>query len=211
MLHSKNYSMRPSKDSEQLDGDWEAPTKLKGVQEAVVHYAAILRQLWPMDDTPEVLWKVLIRADFGGNHESDANKAGLVTAFFNTVMIENAANAVKRLAPADYRRAREIWLTVLESHGVSGLPASSNPGQGQQKAGKKGGASGQKDNGSNRLVAKLGTSFVCHRFNETIGCPRFLMGLGCRGKNNQVFAHVCNYLKNDGKFCLDSHPKFQHK
>ena len=65
MLHGKNYAMRPGKEAGAMDGDWEAPTKLKGVQEALLSHAAISRSLWPMDYTPEVVGKVLVRADWG--------------------------------------------------------------------------------------------------------------------------------------------------
>ena len=210
MVHGKNYAMRPGKDSSQLDGDWEAPAKMKGVQDALVNYAAISRALWPMDDTPEVIWKVLVRGDWGGSQESDAAKAALVTAFFNALMVENAAGAVKKLPPADFRRAKEIWTTVLENSGTGGHGGGGgNGGAGQRGADKK---AGKFQVGSTqKAVAKVGSSFVCHKYNEPVGCPRFPQGQGCRGKNNQVFAHNCNALKNDGSFCLGVHPRHQHK
>ena len=209
MVHGKNYAMRPGKESGQLDGDWEAPVKMKGVQDALVNYAAISRALWPMDDTPEVIWKVLVRGDWGGAQETDASKAAVVTGFFNALMVENAAGAVKRLPPADYRRAREIWATVLENCGVSAHSGAVGSTQGQKGADKKPGKF--KPGTTSPAVAKVGSSFVCHKYNEPVGCPRFPQGQGCRGKNNQVFAHNCNFLKADGSFCLGVHPKHQHK
>jgi len=210
MVNGKNYAMRPGKDSAQLDGDWETPTKLKAVQEALINHAAISRALWPMDDTPEVIWKVLVRGDWGGVGESDSSKAGLVTAFFNSLMVENAAGAVRKNPPADYRRAREIWTNVLEGHGVGAAGGTGGSGSGYKGQEKKGGGK-FKAGDTKQAVAKVGNSFVCHRYNEGTGCPRFPQGQGCRGKNNQVFAHNCNFQKPDGTFCLGIHPRTQHK
>ena len=153
----------------------------------------------------------------GGGKEPDTVKAAVINAFFDGLMIENAALAVKRKAPADYRRAKEIWLGALENVGVSGLgkptgqPAPQKAGNkrgSQGRSGSGGGGSGAKPVGEG--VAMLGLLFVCHRYNESGGCPRFLMAQGCRGKNNQVFAHNCNAKKQDGSFCLGAHPRHQH-
>ena len=231
MLHGKNYAMRPGKEAGAMDGDWEAPTKLKGVQEALLSHAAISRSLWPMDYTPEVVGKVLVRADWGGAGESDANKAAVITAFFNTLMVENASEAVKKGPPADYRRAKEVWMTVMENHGggtgqgggkhgsgggqggsgQGGGNGGGGGGQGSRSSGGQGGGGGRFMPGGTRpAVARVGSVFVCHRFNEAVGCGRVAQGQGCKGANNQMFAHNCNARKKDGSFCLGLHPAFKH-
>ncbi len=90
MLMDSNFAKRPGKEAAALDSEWEAPTKLRAAQAAFFSYQAVLRALWPMDATPETLGQLLVKADWGGVHRTDAARAALVETLFNRVMIENA-------------------------------------------------------------------------------------------------------------------------
>jgi hypothetical protein len=243
MFHGKNYAKRPGAEAVTLDGGWEAPMKMRFIQEALNNHAVVSRSLWPMDQTPDVIQRVLIRNYWGGIGESDAMKATLITDFFGDLMTENASRATKRKEPADHRRAKELWAEVCEKHGVavggtSGVQAKAAGGSGGGGGG--GGGNGGGGNGGNggkqkqqtkqwdgkgsagggggrfqpsmsgRTAAKVGSVFVCHRYNEPLGCGRPKQGQGCRGWNGQVFAHNCNATKANGEYCLEVHPKKDH-
>ena len=70
------------------------------------------------------------------------NKAAIVTAFFNTLMVENASEAVKKGPPAEYRRAKEVWTTVMENYGGAGLGGGKH-GSSSGHSGSQGGSGGQ--------------------------------------------------------------------
>ncbi len=115
MFVDANFAKRPGKETEAVDGDWEAPVKLKAAQSAFFSYCAVLRALWPMDYTPEALGQLLVRTDWGGVHRTDAARAGLVELLFNRVMLENARRAVKKKSPVGFKRIKELWEELTEN------------------------------------------------------------------------------------------------
>ncbi len=221
MLVDSNFAKRPGKEAATIDSEWEAPTKLRAAQAAFFSYQAVLRALWPMDSTPETIGQILVKADWGGAQRSDTARAALVEMFFNRIMIENASRAVKKGAPADYRRVKEIWEDILELQPRSAT-GSVQPGEGGQlgynrpnKGGRGGFNGGFNRSGrtgqDSRVTAKIGGIFVCHAFNEPAGCKRDKQGQGCKNATGQNFAHSCSFKKTDGEFCLAPHAKFNHK
>ena len=95
--------------------------------------------------------------------------------------------------------------------GQGGGNGGGGGGQGSRSSGGQGGGGGRFVPGGTRpAVARVGSVFVCHRFNEAVGCGRVAQGQGCKGANNQMFAHNCNARKKDGSFCLGLHPAFKH-
>ena len=102
-------------------------------------------------------------------------------------------------------------------HGSSGGHSGSQGGSGSQgssgrsRGGGQGGGGGRfMVGGSRPAVARVGSVFVCHRYNEAVGCGRVVQGQGCKGANSQMFAHNCNARKKDGSFCLGLHPAYKH-
>ena len=216
MLVDTNFAKRPGKEAMALDSDWEAPTKLRAAQAAFFSYQAVLRALWPMDPTPETLGQILVKADWGGQHRTDAARANLVELLFNRVMIENASRAVKKTTPADYRRIKEIWDDLLELQpkgGASNSPAIDGPliSNRNARGGRQGPARGGRSGYDGKVTPRVGSTFVCHAYNEPAGCKREKQGQGCKNAGGQLFAHNCSQKKADGDFCLGAHPKFNHK
>ena len=198
-----------------MDSDWEAPPKLRALQEAILNYAAVSQSLWPMDFTPAVISRVLVVNNWGAAAGPDTARSALVATFFDWLMVENAANAAKSRPPADYRRAKEIWERALETVG----PAERNHGRHE------GGNHGRHDGGNHdkkrpprppggvgpTAQPQVGGMYVCYRFNEAVGCQRQKQGQGCRVGSGQVFVHACSAVKADGSWCLAGHSKTQHK
>ena len=176
MFVDANFAKRPAKEAAALDSEWEAPTKLRAAQAALYSYQAVLRALWPMDTTPETMGHILVKADWGGVQRTDAARAAIVETLFNRVMIENASLAVRRAAPADYRRVKEIWEDIMELQpkGTAGpVTDGQNYSASRGNRGGRGGAVRGGRSGNDRAAtAKLGGMFVCHAYNEQTGCKR---------------------------------------
>jgi len=119
-----NFAKRPAKEAA-IDSDWDAPVKLKMAQSAFFSYTAALRAIWPMDYTPEALGQLFVKMEWGGTGRSDAGRAGLIQTVFDRVMIENAQRAVKKKAPAEYRRIKEIWEEIVDK-----LPGGTSASEG---------------------------------------------------------------------------------
>jgi uncharacterized membrane protein YgcG len=218
MMASANYAKRPAEGAVILDGEWEAPVKVKAAQAALFNYAAVLQALWPADYTAVVIGQVLVKEDWGGQTRSDSTKATAIECFFNRLMVENAARAVKRKAPVDFRRAREVWSEVTEAWGPppggQQLQAVSGAGHSGNKSGKATGGSGGggEKKGEVRGGARVGGRYICHRFNEEGGCNRDRDQMGCKGKFGQLYAHCCNFVRKDGSSCAEKHARWKaHK
>jgi hypothetical protein len=54
-----------------LGEDWEIPTKMMEIQEAVENYTAVQFKLWPLDPTPGVIRRVLLNTNYGGQAGED--------------------------------------------------------------------------------------------------------------------------------------------
>ncbi len=132
-------------------------------------------------------------------------------------MIENAASAAKKKPPADFRRAKEIWASALESVGHSQeatgfqpRAANTHGGYGQPRRPNQPVAT-RPGPGMVRPQPQIGGLFVCYAFNDQAGCQRPKQGQGCRMANGQVFVHACTARKANGEWCLNGHSRQQHK
>ncbi len=59
-------------------------------------------------------------------------------------------------------------------------------------------------------AARFNGLFVCHAYNESTGCKRDKTHKGCKNNTGMEFAHVCNYRKGDGDFCLTGHERWKN-
>jgi len=127
-------------------------------------------------------------------------------------MIENAKRAVNGKAPADHRRIKELWEEVVDQQQKPvGQPGEAKPGantiskppQKQLKA------PPQRIDGARFAPAKHGGIFVCHAYND-VGCKRDKTQKGCKNHLGQEFAHVCNFKKADGSYCVAAHERIKN-
>lgn len=138
MLLDQNSFRRPARDGGKDEPDLEPTARLRNALAALWAYTAIQRQLWPMDDTPEILGLVLVKCDYGGAQRSDSVKAAIIENTFNRVMVENAQRALERLPPVDGERMKRLLEEVLEqafrpySGGDAGGSFNNRGGQNRQ-------------------------------------------------------------------------------
>jgi hypothetical protein len=184
--------------------------------EALVNMGDVMAELWPLDNTPRVLLRILIHYKFAaGIRDGEADRCNIIAEFCDGILRENASRAVGRLPPLSFRQAKERWSDVAERYGPPSR-AGRGDGRGQQSGGGGGGnagGSGQQRGGG--VLAKSrsaryqfnGKQYgVCFEFNRN-NCNRKLSGCGCE-ERNITYAHVCNYFfQGQNKHCLAQHPR----
>jgi hypothetical protein len=206
------------------------------VLEALVNMADVFAELWPTDNTPRILLRILIHYNFGsGVRSSEGEKCKVVSEFCDNVLRENALRALAKDPPLSYRQAKERWVDVTEQYtsnlfglrdsrqdyrqsgsgrgngGPSSANSSSGGGFGRgaaQQAGAARGRGGIQSRNRNARIVIGGKSYpVCFDYNRA-SCNRKQSGCGCEDTKGSVFAHACNYYNyNSSKFCLASHTR----
>jgi hypothetical protein len=185
------------------------------VMEAITNMGDVLGDLWPLDNTPRVLMRVLIQYKFGANvADSEPDRCKIIAEFCDGVLRENASRAVGRLPPLSFRQAKERWTDAVERFVPAGR-AVRDGGKGQQGfGGGGGGGAGGKQPGGNAARSR-GAKFmfngklvgVCFDFNRG-ACNRKAAACGCEDRKGIVYAHVCNFfVTNANKYCLAGHPR----
>ncbi len=187
----------------------------------MANFADIQGELWPLDNTPRVLNRVLINFNFAAAYRSDeVARCTLITEFCDSVLRENACRALAQEAPLTYRQAKERWTDVMER--LPATPSSGHNSRGGTFGGSargvfRGGrgafninprAGAQNFNRQARFFAGGLSHPVCFNYNKQSGCPNPAPGLGCDDKRGGIFAHVCNYLdRATNKYCLAAHSR----
>jgi len=136
------YKANAGRDRKEEKQDWVQPTEIKHLQEAVLNYVSVLRQLWPYDYGGLVIWRVLIEEKWGEAAGSeDKARTQLVSRFFDDIVKENSGRAVRDQPPLEHEEARRKWTRILEDQfpnlTVLGLLAKKQPqqqGSGQKQA-----------------------------------------------------------------------------
>ena len=198
---------------------------LLDIQEALLNFGDIYAHLWPEEDTPRILARVLIHFNYGAAVRSnEADKCRLVLDFCDSVLRDNACRALVKDPPLSFRRAKERWADLADRQPAQ--PKYQNQGQdGRYTANRsntpaaastRGGHGAQGNRGGSQFKGKVarqtvgGASFaVCFDYNKVGGCTRRpAKGCGCDDGKGGVFAHACNFLDtSSGKWCLAIHPR----
>ena len=100
--------------------DWEAPRALLCVQKALRNFSDVYRKLWPLDNTPGWLERVLIHYDYGSKLGEDMKeRIRLVEEFCDHVMRENSGWALREKLQLSFRQAKERWKDCVEESGLT--------------------------------------------------------------------------------------------
>ena len=205
-------------------GDWEAPKGQLAVQEALCNFGDVYRVLWPLDNTPRRLERVMIHFEFGSRlNGSEKEKSKLLELFCDRVMRENSSRAVREKAPLTYRQAKERWRDCVEECGLregaerkheEGKREDSrrSAGGGGGGKGRGGGTDGQRGgaDGDGSKTARFNGNLVCfHYNNRNSQCTRKPSGDGCDNNRGGVFAHVCNFQHGNGRWCFGKHRRHE--
>jgi hypothetical protein len=188
--------------------------------EALLNMADVFAELWPADDTPRILLRILVHYRFAaGIREAEAERCRIMCEFCDLILRENASRAVMRDAPLSFRQAKERWGDVTERYGP---PAGRQRPDNRPVGGQGGAGAGQQPQQQQPQAAKGGVLArsraarfvmagrnygVCFDFNRG-ACNRKPSGCGCEDSKGVIFAHVCNFwLAGAGKHCLAHHTR----
>jgi len=211
-----------SGDNKEESADWEAAKGAADIREALLNLADITAELWPYDDTPRILQRILHNYNFGATWRcSEQERTKLMVEFCDGVLRENACRAVEREPPLSFREAKERWADIAERVGAGGQQyhqvaagkASRGGGNGGVQRGGSNSGGGQLRAGAAargrtaRFVSGGASYAVCFSYNRG-NCSRPAKSCGCDDGRGGVFAHVCNYFDvATNKYCLQNHPR----
>ena len=204
-------------------GDWEAAKSLLAVQEALCNYGDVYRLLWPQDNTPRRLERVLVQFEYGGRlSSSEKDRFKLVEGFCDRVMRENSGRAVREKPPLNFRQVKERWRDCVEESGLrEGRDKGDENRQNESKKASKSGGGGFKgqaggdsqqgagDADEKKTVRYRGNLVCFHYNNRGTECSRKPAGDGCDNGRGGTFAHVCNYQVAPGKLCFGKHKRVE--
>jgi len=216
-------------DSKEETATWETAKAVADVREALLNLADITAELWPYDDTPRILQRILHNYNFGAAFRcSEQEKVKVMVEFCDGILRENACRAVEKEPPLSFREAKERWVDTTErlslggvqlggQHNQHNLPPPVKGNRGGTAAGlSRGGfgGGGQLPRGGTAIRGRSarfmsgGVSFaVCFAYNRG-QCSRPTKGCGCEDGRGGIFAHACNYFDNTtSKYCLQNHPR----
>jgi len=196
------------------------------IQEALLNMADVMADLWPEDDTPRIMFRVLVHYNYGAAIKgSEADRCKFIVDYCDSLLRDNACRALVMDPPLCFRRAKERWADMAErcptitggttatSYGNTsqGQQGGANRGRGGGRGGGSAGGTARAGNSSKGRVARYfvgGTGYaVCFDYNKAGGCTRrTAKGCGCDDGRGGVFAHACNFMDTStGKWCLALH------
>ena len=190
------------------------------VQEALENYRTLLHLLWPMDQTGDIMGRLLLRYWYVSAAQDPKLKVKVICAFFNSVQRLNVKRAANQGVTMNFEEQEKVLKETLSAHGLrcevpyEGLnknldrPPSNNYSGGYNPQRQQKPYSQQLNRGKNALVNGLRT---CYDYNNG-KCVRKLNTTGCENPKGEKFAHNCNvFLKDKNAACHGKHPRSDHK
>jgi hypothetical protein len=143
-----------------------------------------------------------------------------VVDFIDAIFRETASRAAAGDVPLTYRQMRERWTDAIEKKNAFQLRTGGRNDGGRQDGsrqqtsrdggsarGRGGGAPSKGGTAPQSRGAKYQGHNVCYHYNRPSGCKRAVKGTGCDNGNNGEYAHVCNFEKAPGVYCLQQHSR----
>ena len=231
------FNWEDGKLAKEQDLSWESPQSLQQIQEAIINWAVINQQLYPFDCSPLILLRLLVRYRWIQSAADYTGRRNIISTLFEVMSRTNASRAVNSGTPLSYKELEDLLKDILLKNGVSpevplpsipkasGQEGASGSGQTSRggvgysasgRGGGRGGFSGRGRGSNGNVVGRQQAMFennpVCYGYNTLDGrpCLKVRQGNGCKD-GDKWFAHVCNkYVAGKG-FCLQRHPRSEHR
>ena len=200
-----------------LDFNWEAPTNLSQVSDALLNYCTILLHLWPLDQTGLIILRLVNKYNYFPCANSLTERVNLVSTFFNTILRENAARAGRRAVPMDFKEQEETLKNILTSSGFSSAVPTGRINRSESDKFRSAPmrstipVSGNQNHNKSKVLM-IGSTPVCFNFNSG-HCRNLGSATGCKDQRGREFAHLCNkWLDAKQAYCLGRHSRaaFRH-
>ena len=190
-----------------------------------MNLADVMADLWPEDDTPRIMSRVLIHYNYGaGLRSSETDRCRFIVDFCDSLLCDNACRALVMDPPLSFRRAKEKWADMAERLGGAGTNTGPTPSAAQSGGANRGRGGGRGGGNAGSGPARAGNQIrgrvaryfvggtgypVCFDYNKAGGCSkRTAKGCGCDDGRGGVFAHACNFLDTStGRWCLALHSR----
>ena len=206
-----------------LDFNWEAPSNLSQVTDALLNYSTVLMHLWPYDQTGLIIMRVLNKYNQIACAPTLSERVTVITSFFNLVLRENAARACRKEVILSFSEQEECLKTLLASSGLSSAVPTSrapkppgytysndrskfmnnrpNPFQPQTSG---------SGSSSSKVVMFRGYP-ICFGYNRG-SCRNPPIPYGCKDQRGKEFAHQCNkWIHSRNTHCFEAHPSVNHR
>ena len=205
------------------------------LQNALLLFAEVYANLWPLDPTPRLLLKTLVHYQYATGFGSERDRCRLMEEFLDEVLRESAGRANRGKPPLAFRQLKERWRDFIERAGAkykssssssdkagsgvsnAGSSAGNNSASSQQKGGQGGGQNSGRGRGGkgprSGLQHRSGAlrhqgKLICYLYNNKgPGCQRPVVNGGCDDGKGGIFAHVCNFVTSPGQVCAAAHPR----
>ena len=103
------------------DSNWSTCVAIFMIQEAVVNWQSLVQQIFPMDYTPVIIWRVLIKYHWCKMVLVIKKRIMVILCFFEDVIKDNANKAVNDIAPMNFT---EMELMLVNRIQKAGVPAT---------------------------------------------------------------------------------------
>lgn len=117
------------------------------MQGALLLFAEVYANLWPLDPTPRMLQKTLIHYQYATGYGSERDRCRLMEDFLDEVLRESAGRANRGKPPLAFRQLKERWRDYIERAGGK-YKSSSSSGEKASGAASITGASNASSNGN---------------------------------------------------------------
>ena len=193
------------------------------MQDALETYRTLLHLLWPMDQTGNIMGKLLIRYLYISATQDMKVKINVISDYFNTVQLLNAKRAANEGCILNFDEHEKVLKDTLTGYGLraevpydgAGRSAEAARGNDRWESNRTGDRRGLDSKPKPKPTTVRPRPMVnglriCYEFNNG-KCSRTQSGAGCVDGKNDKFAHFCNvYLKDRQKYCHGKHPRSEH-
>ena len=197
-----------------LDFNWEAPTTLAQVSDAILNYCTLLMHLWPYDQTGLIIQRVMIKYNYVSSANNGADRVTAITTFFNLILRENAARAGRKELIMSFTEQEDTLKTVLASMGISSAVPTQRPQSTNRQPDRapynNSRPANQQPNNTTKTVIFRGYP-ICFNYNNG-SCKNTPIPFGCRDQRSREFSHNClQWLSSRNSHCFQTHPRIHHR
>lgn len=109
------------------DYSWEDPQSMRQVIEAIENYRTLLTLLWPMDQTGNIIGRLLMKYRNIQASNDPRTKVAVVTAYFDKAQRMNARRAANKSVVMNFEEHEKLLKETLASYGLRSEVPYDNP------------------------------------------------------------------------------------
>ena len=195
------------------DFSWSEPQSMRQVQEALENYKTLLHLLWPMDQSGNIIGRLLLKYWYISAATDPRVRISVICSYFNAIQRLNAKRAANKSTVLNYEEHEKMLKETLASHGLRSEVPYDGAGRAvdRQEATAASGARLVRTQNKQPRITLVNGLKVCYDFNNS-KCTRKPNQMGCEDAKGDKFAHNCNvYIREKNMHCHAKHPRTAHK